>query len=60
MNTEGDVKLLRAEQLQNNSEYQPLTNSELLHYRAHNIPFKNEMLSIVKNGIGMKTVTNMI
>lgn len=60
MNTEGDVKLLRAEQLQNNSEYQPLTNSELLHYRAHNIPFKNEMLSIVKNGIGIKTVTNMI
>lgn len=60
MNSEGDVKLLKAEQLQNNSEYQPLTNSELLHYRAHNIPFKNEMLSIVKNGIGMKTVTNMI
>lgn len=60
MNIEGNVKLLRAEQLQSNSEYQPLTNSELLHYRAHNIPFKNEMLSIVKNGIGMKTVTNMI
>lgn len=60
MNSEGDVKLLKAEQLQNNSEYQPLTNSELLHYRAHNIPFKNEMLSIVKNGIGMKSVTNMI
>lgn len=60
MNAEGSVKLLRAEQLQNNSEYQPLTNSELLHYRAHNIPFKNEMLSIVKNGIGMKSVTNMI
>lgn len=60
MNSEGNVKLLKAEQLQSNSEYQPLTNSELLHYRAHNIPFKNEMLSIVKNGIGMKTVTNMI
>lgn len=60
MNSEGNVKLLRAEQLKDNSEYQPLTNSELLHYRAHNIPFKNEMLTIVKNGIGMKTVTNMI
>lgn len=60
MNSEGNVKLLKAEQLQSNSEYQPLTNSELLHYRAHNIPFKNEMLSIVKNGIGIKTVTNMI
>lgn len=60
MNSEGDVKLLRAEQLKDNSEYQALTNSELLHYRAHNLPFKNEMLSIVKNGIGMKAVTNMI
>lgn len=60
MNNEGDVKLLRPEQLKNNSEYQALTNSELLHYRAHNLPFKNELLTIVKNGIGMKTVTDMI
>lgn len=60
MNNEGDVKLLRPEQLKNNSEYQALTNSELLHYRAHNLPFKNELLTIVKNGIGMKSVTDII
>ena len=32
MNNKGDFKLLTLEQLKENSEYQPLTNSDLLYY----------------------------
>lgn len=60
MNQEGDVKLLRAEQLKDASGYQALTNAELLHFRAYNMPHKNDILKVVKNGIGMETVSKMI
>lgn len=60
MNQDGDVKLLKAEQLQQNSNYQALTNAELLHFRAYSMPGQNSILKIVKNGIGMDTVSKMI
>lgn len=60
MNQEGDVKLLRAEQLKDASGYQALTNAELLHFRAYNMPHKNDILKVVKNGIGMESVSKMI
>lgn len=60
MNQEGDFKLLSAEQLANNSEYQALTNAELLHFRAYNMAGKNDILKVVKNGIGIDTVSKMI
>lgn len=60
MNQDGDVKLLKAEQLDQASGYQALTNAELLHFRAYNMPGKNDILKVVKNGIGMDTVSKMI
>lgn len=60
MNQDGDVKLLKAEQLKQNSDYQALTNAELLHFRAYNFAGKNDILKVVKNGIGMETVSKMI
>ena len=60
MNAEGDFKLLSAEQLSHNSGYQALTNAELLHFRAYNMAGKNDILKIVKNGIGMESVSKII
>lgn len=60
MNQDGDVKLLKAEQLKDSPGYQALTNAELLHFRAYNMPGKNDILKIVKNGIGIETVSKMI
>lgn len=58
-----DFKLMTIDQLKDsNGEYQALTNSELLQYRAHNTSFanKNQMLYIVKNGIGIETINKLI
>lgn len=62
INNKGDFKLLNAEQLKTNSEYTPLTNSELLYYRAQSpdMANKNNILKVVKNGIGIETVTKTI
>ena len=62
MNADGDFKLLSPEQLKENSDYQPLTNSELLYYRAQSpeMANNNEVLKVVKNGIGIKAVSDMI
>lgn len=60
MNQEGDFKLLTTEQLQQNTGYQALTNAELLHFRAYNMAGKNDILKVVKNGIGMESVSKMI
>lgn len=62
INSEGDFKFLSADQLKDQSEYQPLTNSELLEYRAYSkdSAFNNNILSIVQSGIGMEYVTNLI
>lgn len=62
MNKEGDFKRLKVEELETNSGYQPLTNSELLWYRANDpdLAFNSNLLPIVENGIGMQTVNTMI
>ena len=46
MNNEGDFQLLSLEQLKENPDYQPLTNSELLYYRAQSpqLANNNELL----------------
>lgn len=61
-NSEGDFKYLTVEELKENKEYKPLTNSELLSIRAHNpqMAEQNKLLSIVANGIGMKGITDII
>lgn len=62
MNSEGDFKLFSLEQLKENPDYQPLTNSELLYYRAQSpqLANNNELLKVVKNGIGIESITKMI
>lgn len=62
MNDEGDFKLFSLEQLKENPDYQPLTNSELLYYRAQSpqLANNNKLLKVVKNGIGIESVTKMI
>lgn len=61
-NVEGDFKLMTIQELKNSEGYSPLTNSELLYYRAQapDMVNKNNILKIVKNGIGMEAVTKMI
>lgn len=63
VNNEGDFKLLTIEQLKEyEDEYRPLTNSELLHYRAYSNDMinKNDVLTIVKNGISIESITKLI
>lgn len=62
MNADQDFRLLRPEELKDNSDYIPLTNSELLKYRARNpeLAFNTSILGVVRNGIGINTVTDMI
>ena len=58
-----DFKLMTIDQLKDSEgDYKALTNSELLQYRAHYPEFanKNQMLAIVKNGIGIETVNKYI
>lgn len=61
-NGDGDFQLLSLDQLRENPDYQPLTNSELLYYRAQSpqLANNNELLKVVKNGIGIESVTKMI
>lgn len=62
MNSKGDFKLFSLEQLKENPDYQPLTNSELLYYRAQSpqLANNNKLLKVVKNGIGIESITKMI
>lgn len=62
MNNEGDFELFTVQQLKSNPNYQALTNSDLLDLRAHSpqLANNNEVLKVVKNGIGIETVTKMI
>lgn len=62
VNNEGDFKLLTIDQLKENEKYKPLTNSELLHYRAYSgdMVNKNDVLTIVKNGVSIESITKMI
>lgn len=58
----GSYNLLSIEELKNNSNYIPLTNSDLLDYRAYNpqLAYNNDILKVVKSGIGISAVTKMI
>ena len=62
VNKEGDFQLLTIDQLKDNTDYQPLTNSELLQLRAYSpqLSFNNDILKVVQNGIGMEAVNKMI
>ena len=58
----GSYNLLSIEELKNNPNYTPLTNSDLLDYRAYNpqLAYNNDILKVVKSGIGISAVTKMI
>lgn len=62
VNSEGDFKFLKPEQLSENSGYVPVTNSELLRLRAYNPEMINNtnILGVVQNGIGIDTVTKQV
>lgn len=62
MGSNGDFKLLTIDQMKENPDYQPLTNSEVLNFRAQypQMANKNDLIKVVKNGIGMEAVTKMI
>ena len=61
-NRDGDFKYLLPEQLKDNPEYVPVYNAELLKMRAYSpeLANNNEVLSIVSNGIGMKSILELI
>ena len=61
--SEGQLKQVTTQEyLNNQNKYQALTNSNLLYLRAHNpeFSFKNEILGVVENGIGIPAITKMI
>ena len=62
MNAEKDFKLLTPEELNQQSEYQVLTNSQLLEYRAYNpeTAFNTSITATLQNGIGIQSVNKMI
>lgn len=62
-NGNGDFKLMTAEQLRNsNGEYVAMTNNDLLRYRAEDtsMAMKNQVLAVVRNGIGIPELTKQI
>ena len=61
-NSDGNFKYLLPEQLKDNPEYVPVYNAELLKMRAYSpeLANNNEVLSIVSNGIGMKSILELI
>ena len=62
VNKDGDFKYLKPEQLTQTSDYQPVTNSELLRLRAYNpeLVYDNKILGVVSNGIGINSVIKYI
>lgn len=62
VNDKGDFKYLKPEQLAQTSDYQPVTNSELLRLRAYNpeLAGDNRILGVVANGIGIDSVVKYI
>ena len=62
VNKEGDYKLLSPGELSNNKEYIPLTNSQLLSFRANDddLAFNSMIFNTISNGIGMEKVTEII
>ena len=62
VNKDGDFKYLKPEQLAQTTDYQPVTNSELLRLRAYNpeLAGDNRILGVVANGIGIDGVIKYI
>lgn len=62
VNSEGDFKFMTAEELKESEDYRPLTNSELLRYRANDptLANNNQILSVVQNGISMELINDQI
>lgn len=62
VNKDGDFKYLKPEQLAQTSDYQPVTNSELLRLRAYSpeLAGDNRILGVVANGIGIDSVIKYI
>ena len=62
VNKDGDFKYLKPEQLAQTTDYQPVTNSELLRLRAYNpeLAGDNRILGVVANGIGIDSVIKYI
>lgn len=62
MNSDKQFKLMTVNELKDQQEYTPLTNSELLQMRAYDPKCLNNdsILNVVKSGIGMDAITKMI
>ena len=62
VNKDGDFKYLTPEELKSQNEYQPITNSELLNFRAYSgdLAFNQGYSAIVRNGIGIQEVGKLI
>lgn len=62
VNKDSDFKYLKPEQLVQTSDYQPVTNSELLRLRAYSpeLAGDNRILGVVANGIGIDSVVKYI
>lgn len=62
VNADKDYKLLRPEELIQQTEYVPLTNSDLLELRAYDPKLANnsELVKIISNSIGMKDIQDLI
>lgn len=62
VNKDGDFKYFLPEELKKNPGYSPVTNSELLRWRAYSpeLANDNKILGIVANGIGIKSIMDYI
>lgn len=62
INKDGDFEYFLPEELKENPGYSPVTNSELLRWRAYSpeLANNNKILGIVANGIGIKSVMDYI
>lgn len=62
VNKDGDFKYFLPEELKENPGYSPVTNSELLRWRAYSpeLANDNKILGIVANGIGIKSIMDYI
>lgn len=59
--SDGTPKLVSVSEFKNNREkYNPLTNEDILNLRATGLPFNNEILQIVNNGVGMTKIAEFI
>lgn len=60
--SKNNFKFLTPEQLRENTDYTPLTNTQLLQFRARDssLAFNKNILNVVQNGIGVESVQKII